>query len=392
MSRTSQQNDAFLDAARLCVVEHGLAGASLRLIAQKAGVSVGSLSYHLGDRAQLIDALLVHEAKALSARNTAWAARFTSLGRLDDRQLVDVISVWLDDQAFNYRHAAITCCELILDAARGASCATVLVDSGERLWQSILSGQSASDEAAKLIARYCIDELPFSILLGHDPDYRLLRAATISGLLKAGTTDNAKSDWHEQIVDRLGRRVHEITSGNGVLAKPQRASLAECIAALIEHDGLSGLTHRLVAQAAQIAPSSVAHHFPQQRDLVRGGIEAMYERMRRSLGSATGPTSESGTAVVLLTHEMALTALREADLVPFAIDMRRRRGENVREELARTVFPEHVLNSASIQALVMAMIGTAISLRAQGKHDGEAGISALNAYRYVAGGSLEQMA
>jgi AcrR family transcriptional regulator len=383
MPRSSLQSETLLDAARACIVDQGLGRASLRLIAQLADVSVGSLSYRLGDRAQLIEALRLREAEALAARNNEWVARIRALGRLDDRQLVHVVIAWLDDQAANHRPSAIACCELTLDAARGQSHAAGLIDTGEAFWREVLADRDDAADLGLLLARYCLDEVPFSLLLSHDTDYRLLRAATIEALIGGPIVGAAICDWHDGLVGRLGERVSAITDGTGLLAKPQKLMLAERIAELIEQEGLSVLTHRRVAQASGIAASSVAHHFPQQRDLVLGGIEALYARMRRSMGSASGETSASGAAVILLTHEMALAALRDPDLRPFAIDMRRRRGENVRQELSRTVLAGHILDGASVQALVMAMIGGTIGLRAAGRDDRVSGSAALAAYQSV---------
>ncbi len=388
MPRLPLQSEPLLDAARSCVVDHGLGGASLRLIAQRAGVSVGSLSYHLGDRAQLIEALRLHEAEALAIRNGEWLARMQALGALGDRQLVHAVITWLDDQAANHRSSAIACCELTLDAARGPASVAGLIDTGERFWRQILARRDDAAELGLLIARYCCDELPFSVLLAHDPDYRLLRAATVEALIGGTTGDGGTAAWHDLLVSRLGERVGAITDGTGLLVKPQKIMLAEHIAELIEHEGLSVLTHRRVAQVSEVAASSVAHYFPQQRDLVRGGIEAMYARMRRAMGAASGEATASGAAVILLTHEMALAALRDPDFQPFAIDMRRRRGENVRQELSRTVLAGQVLDGASVQALVMAMIGGMISLRAAGRDGRDASAATIAAYQSVHAGGL----
>jgi AcrR family transcriptional regulator len=366
---------------RKCVVENGINDASLRLIAVEAGVSVGSISHHFGDRSELIEAFQLLEFACLAERQQDWIARVRGLGVPDDERVRDLVAAWLDDEVLNHRHAAIACCELVLRSARALSGASDYLAQTETFWRAMLEGRSDAAELGMLLARYCTDELPFSILLGDDPDYRLLRAATFGALLSAQREAASEAKWHAMIVDRLGERVRAVTDGTGLLVKPQKAALAGRIADLIEHEGFSVLTHRRVAQLADVPVSSVAHHFPQQRDLVLGGIEAAYDRMRLSMRSANGQATASGAVVILLTHEMALAALRDADLRPFAIDMRRRRGENVREELSRSVLPGKVLGGDLTQALVMTMVGEMIGQRAAGRDELDASAPVIDAYR-----------
>lgn len=348
---------------------------SLRTVAEEAETSVGSISYRIGDRAALIAAVLDREIALMSAARREWHERVNRLEALRSEILPDLICEWLEQGAQIRRISAIVTCELALMASREPAALpaiNLLFDEAEGLWRDLLPMTPAGKDLAHLVSCYCMDEQVFSILLADETDYRLLRHSTIRGLLREAPSAGAVaataawSLWHMALVERLAipaGPAHEDDAG-----PPQgvKAELADQIANLIVSDGVGAPSHRAVAQIAGVATSNIQHHFPTQRDILFAGVEALYRRMRSDIRSskAVGP---SRIDIVRLTHECALTALRVPAFRPFAIDMRRRRAENVHVQVAEWMGLEPNSDRAKVQAFVVAAVGQGLRTAAMGR-------------------------
>lgn len=354
-----------VDAARAIVATRGLAGMSLRNVAEEAGTSVGSISYRIGDRAALVTAMLEREIELMAAMREEWPERLGSLDPVATGILPDVIGEWLDQQAGTSRTSAIVTCELTLLASREPAALpriATLLDAHEGLWRDILGRGDRGEvpqtqRLVNLIASYCRDELPFSILLKGETDYRLLRHSTIRGLLRDPATRPAPgtTPWHMALVDRLAVPAAAAHDDSARIPEGTKAVLADRIADLIADQGVSALSHRAVAQSAAVATSSVAHHFPTQRDILFAGVETLYRRMRSQIKA-----NVRNWDVARLTHECALQALVDPAVLPFAIDMRRRRAENVHARIAEWMEIAVDSDRARVQAMVMAQIGAGL--------------------------------
>jgi AcrR family transcriptional regulator len=69
--RGQATREQILDAAREAMCEHGYAGASMRAVADAAGVQLSLVHYHFGGKRQLLVALLEHENERLLERQRA---------------------------------------------------------------------------------------------------------------------------------------------------------------------------------------------------------------------------------------------------------------------------------------------------------------------------------
>ncbi|EJL31887.1 TetR/AcrR family transcriptional regulator [Novosphingobium sp. AP12] len=360
-SRQVPDNTFICDAARAVVAAKGFSGMSLRTVAEEAGTSVGSISYRIGDRAALIAAVLEREIAMMAATRAEWRERVEGIDPVAAGILPDLVCEWLDQGAGSRRTSAIVTCELILLASREPAALpwiAALIAEGEALWHDLLSASRQGERLAPFIASYCIDEQPFSILLASETDYRLLRHSTVRGMLRNGPVELGAGDWHMALVDRLAAPA---ALAHDAAAKPpegSRAMLADRVADLIAGQGVGALSHRTVAQAAGVATSSVAHHFPAHRDILFAGVETLYRRMRSEIRSSDAKVGNSD--VVRLTHECALTALADPAFRPFAIDMRRRRAENVHVQFAEWLGIPPGSDRARTQAVVMASIGAGL--------------------------------
>nr|WP_086493848.1 TetR family transcriptional regulator [Novosphingobium panipatense] len=364
---SSREITGIVDAARKVIATKGLSGMSLRTVAEEAGTSVGSISYRIGDRARLVEATLDREIGIMAEQRVQWRERLGPVDPLSTGILPDLVCEWLDQSAGPGRHSAIVTCELILLASREPATLpriAELLDEREGLWRDMLIGRPQADRLANRIASYCLDELPFSIVLAEETDYRLLRHSTIRGLLRDGNALPVPSatDWHMALVDRLAVPAAPAHDETAPVPEGTKGILADHIADLIADQGVGALSHRAVAQLAGVATSSVAHHFPGQRDILFAGVEALYRRMRSQIlaRDANLRTRE----IVRLTHECALQALTDPAVLPFAIDMRRRRAENVHLQFAEWLGIPPGSDRARVQAMVMGVIGASLRFMA----------------------------
>lgn len=369
--RNSPASVAIIDAARTVIAERGLGGMSLRVVAEQAAASVGSINYRIGDRAALVDAVTQREIDLLRSEREVWRARMEGTDPVAAGVLADLVCEWLDGGARQRRVSTIVTAELILKASRdiaAAPLAGALIAEQAALWRDILHASPHGEQLSDLISAYCRDEQPFSVLFVDMLDYRLLRHSTVRALLRDRTAP-ARPEWgvwHMGLVDRLAAPAAAALDASEPDPQGMRARLAEDIADLIISDGVDAVGHRSVAQAAGVAVSSVAHHYPTLRDLVFGGVEALYRRMRAELKQAAG-AAPSGSAVIRLTHETALAASRDEAFSPFAIDMRRRRAENVHQDVARALGIAPGADRALTQAVVVAAIGRHVGVLATGQ-------------------------
>lgn len=364
--QSSIDAEAIVDAARDLVAERGLAALSLRALAERAGTSVGSISYRIGDRAALVEAIAAREVELAERDLERFRRDMAGIDALASGCLADLVTAWLDDCALAGRTSAVVQGELLLKTQRepaGNGHVARLHALLQDRWGVAVADHPQAGPLAARIAGYCLDERPFSVLLAQEADYRLLRQSTLRALLRdldEGPPPGG-SRWHMALVERLAGPAR-IAIETGEPPQGNKAAIAEKIGDLILAQGIEGLSHRAVAREADAANSSVAHHFPAQRDLLLAGVEALYRRMRREIG--TDDDADTGYAVIVLTHEMALAASRDERFRPFAIDMRRRRAENVHAVISEQLTGRPDGDRAMTQAWTMAMIGHGFALAA----------------------------
>ncbi|MES2056399.1 MAG: TetR family transcriptional regulator [Pseudomonadota bacterium] len=367
----------FLNAARSRIAASGIRGLSLRSVAQDAGTSLGALNYSIGDKAALIAQLIDEERAERRAMHGIWLERTEELDLAVPETLSAIVAAYLDEAATMRRDAALTGCELLLEAGLDpASYPGIadLLDEEEGFWSTCLARDHGVRAQAfgQAIACYCRDELPFSIAAPHDPNYRLLRAATIdrlaAGLAGSGT---GLASHFETLVAACGSPQAMTPLTIDLPMGSKKAELARHIAGIITDRGVANVTHRLVAARAGVPNSSIAYHFRTRVDLLDAGMGALVLDMRQELSSGVDRdlSRRHGPAVIRATHSIALAAARDPALVPFALDMRRRRAENVRSLVGATIGGPAGLDDAATQAAILVMIGSSFAVQAHGGND-----------------------
>ena len=349
----------------------------MRTVAREAGGSVGSLSYRIGDKAALIARLIGKLREDRRQSMELWRPRTAPLDMAVPEVLAQMITAYLDEASTTWRETALVGCEILLDASTDpVSYPGIggLFDDEDDFWRGLLAagGVKAADILGCAIAAYCRDEMPFSIAIGANTDYRLLRAAT-SRRLAEGFAGHAKglSRSFEALVAACGNSAAGTPLPLDLPDGSKKAELAGYIADIMIEQGLANLSHRLVAARAGIPNSSVAHHFRTHDDLLQAGLGAQILRMRRELHSGATRHAEGrhGMALIRSTHAIALAAARDPVFRPFALDMRRRRAENVHATVSEAIAGADGLDRAAAQAAVIAIIGSGLAAMARGEAD-----------------------
>ncbi|MCG2842092.1 TetR/AcrR family transcriptional regulator [Sandaracinobacter sp. RS1-74] len=369
----------FTRAARSRIAAEGIRGLSLRTVAQEAGGSVGSLNYRIGDKAALVARLIDEERRERQRFHEGWLARARPLDLKGPQALATVVAAFLDEAATLRRESALAGCELLLEATidpKGYAGVAGLFDDEAQFWRELLKpGRGAQADVLGLaIAGYCRDELPFTIALPGHAGYRLLRAAILQRLAEglAGPATGLAAGF-EALVAACG-------DGNAAVPLPldlvhgsRKAELAGHIAALMAERGLAAISHRAVAARAGVANSSVAHHFRTRDELMYGGLGAQILQTRWELRSAGLKEAQGrhGMELIRATHMIALSAARDPLFQPFALDMRRRRAENVVDAVGKAIGGAGGLDRAAVQAATIAMIGSGLAALARGADGSE---------------------
>lgn len=269
---------ALMDAGRTLVAEGGLRALSLRSIASASGWTMGELGYRIGKKEQLIAWLVDAERETMLLADAAWLDRLSGPDEMDVPTLTAAMGGYLDDCATNRRAATIFWEEILLEAGLDSQLSPLVgpwIDERVAFWHVLLEGRHPqADILARTITCFVAEEQMYTLVLGQNPVYRLMRDIRIRRLcggLLAGP-DRQGAVLFENL---LGKFVPADSWGEAMTERAQ--AVARMTGKLLMERGLSAVTHRGVAAALGMSPSAVAHHFRTQMDLVRSGIEALYE-------------------------------------------------------------------------------------------------------------------
>ncbi|WP_047099808.1 TetR family transcriptional regulator [Sphingomonas sanxanigenens] len=358
------------------IAAQGMRGLSLRAVAERAGISLGSLNYQIGDRAALVEAVIADGCETLAAWHDGWLARLAGVALDEPAVLASIILAYLEDAAAQQPHLAISLAELLVWAGQqpgGVAGFAPVVAEHDRFWTAALGDHPDGARLAAAIGGYCRDEIVFTLALRHLPEYRLLRDATVARLAAGFAPTGPFRD--DALFDRLVAAAAGPAAGVSAapeLATEKRAAIAGWAADVIEAQGVAALTHRAVAAVGKVSASTIVHHFGPKDELLRAGLEAQYRRMTGAFAAAADhhrdvDAARSGRVVLWLTHIVALEAVRDPTFIPYAIDMRRRRSENVRAMISRAISGGPDLDRAAIQAAVIAALGVVLDDDALGR-------------------------
>lgn len=325
--------DAIVDAALDIIVGEGLSALTLRPLALKIGMSVSVISARMGSKERLIDRV-IEEAAARDARFFAhWLERATAVptGPRGRAMLTDLaFREWIGSG----RSQALLLIELVHDRALQPTASPLLdawLERAGAFWSTLVFG---SPTLADVALGYILDEAGFALGADTDASYTLLRLHCLhrfaDGLFPRAIDDDAAS-----AIPRLIAALEPRDQPTTDLDDPKRRHIADSAAQVIVSQGIDMVTHRSVAFAAGVPASTVVYHFGARGALVVAGLNAVIQRFHayrdRARAANVAPNDDSSARdLIKATSMIALASVREPSLVPHALDMRRRRGENIR--------------------------------------------------------------
>ncbi|MBB5606747.1 MULTISPECIES: TetR family transcriptional regulator [unclassified Janthinobacterium] len=369
---------ALLAAACSIAAAEGLAGLTLRPLAESLAVSVTVLSNHIGARADVITAI----CKAALAEElrlfTAWRRDLVTLEVLAPAVAADLAEIILEELAVRQRPLS----QLFVELAQASTwdetvhaAFTPWLQARRQFWHEF--GTRAALPAALLdsgwLAGYFIDELAYSVLLNHAPPYRLLRRLCLrrlfSGLSKR-PDESGDTALFSLVFDALEYQAGEpsVIQGADLSAGwPGRA--AHACAMQLSARGVSGLTHRAIAAEAGVPHTTLSYRFPTQHDLVIAGLEYIISHLLIAVDQAelsgkqlSSAGDQHGLDVGRATFAVAIAATRLPRLAPCAADMRRRRGINLVKLLPQLAPDASGLDWLAAQIMSIGLIGLANTL------------------------------
>lgn len=360
--------DAIVDAAIDTIVRSGLAGLTLRPLASRLGVSVAVISARMGTKEQLVDRV-VDLAAARDARFfDRWLALAAQVAPADAATRAAFTDLAFRDWMTAGGRQAIFLIELVHDRALHQASSPALehwLTRAGAFWSTLVFGTPA---LADLALGYVIDEAGFAMGAGDDQTYTLLRVLCLQRLANGiFAPDGVNGPEIERLIAVLERDDLAIATANATADDdPKRQRIADGAAQIIVSQGMQAATHRSVALAAGVPASTVVYHFGGRAALIVAGLHAVIARFHgtrdRARAEGTSPSDEAeARALVKATSMIALASAREPSLRPYAIDMRRRRGENIRaSDLASLGFgpvAEAGFDRAAAQVVSIALFG-----------------------------------
>ena len=359
--------EAIIDAAIDIVVDNGLSGLTLRPLASRLGVSVAVISARMGSKDGLIDRIVDLAAQRDQRFFARWSGLAADVGPEDTVARAAVADLAFRDWVSAGRRQAIVLVELVHHHALQRAPSPRLdrwLARASAFWSSLIFGSPVLAPALTDVALgYVLDEAGFALGAGDDPAYALLRVLCLQRLAGGGL---ARADGPGREIERLIPLLEPDDLPGGGPDDPKRRHIADSAAGIIVSQGMNAATHRSVALAAGVPASTVVYHFGGRAALLVAGLHAVIARFHgardRARAGAVAPGDDlEARDLVKATSMIALASLREPSLRPHALDMRRRRGENIRAaDLAALGFGPDAMSRfdrAAAQVISIALFG-----------------------------------
>ncbi|WP_343729240.1 hypothetical protein [Duganella sp.] len=364
-ARKTPSSDALLAVADRLVRIEGLAGLTLRPLAEALGVSVTVL----GSRAEMLEAICRAAAEQDASLLAAWQQTLDALpGSLSSAMAAQLAEAVLDDLVTRQRALSMLYLELLHAATWDEAAHTALQPWAARrraFWQGF--GQRAGLPPALLDGGwwngYIISELAYSMVLEADLSYRMLRRLCLQRLFAGGLgapDQPADAALHAALQRRMHADIDKAASGPEWSARAARACGIRLAA-----QGVGGLTHRAIAADIGIAPATLSYHYPTQRSLVVAGLESIIAHMLTAVDSASLAELErlraqdDGKKLDLARAAMAVAvaAARMPELAAHTADMRGRRGGHLAKVLQKYLPDTQGIDALCAQIISMGLTG-----------------------------------
>lgn len=357
------------------VAAYGLDGLTLRPLAEKAGMSLATVTNLVGQKAGLLR-VLADAANAVDSDVKAPFARLIARSApLTGSDLAELCDSILEAQVTRKPRVTVLLGEMLLAAGRNESIATALmpwIEDQTRFWMAVASCAAGRDPAvvAPALLGLAIDEMAHGSALNGLEPYRRLRRLVLRRLCEGPIVredDAVASALFDRCFEALGGVDDPIQIDKGArkLTDSKAERFAAAAAKILVDRGAGAVTHRSVAAAANTATSTLAYHYRTREDLIRGAMIQIIRQLKQSLNAVAPQESAhvgltSGYDITRSTFALALEASRNPLYLGTAADMRRKRGINYRAYLNQRLPDARRIDALGAQTLSIVAMGTAL--------------------------------
>jgi AcrR family transcriptional regulator len=370
--RKAPQADALLAAACAIVGREGLAGLTLRPLAEALGVSVTVLTTHHGARIDVVGAICDAACEQDALALAEWRKMLTTLGTLSQSLAADLAEAILEDLATRHRAVSLLYLELLHACTWDESLPPVFAawaSQRRAFWQEFAESAGV---APTLLAcgwwhGYVIAELGYSVALNTVSSYRMLRRLCLRRLFAGGMA--AAPDAEDAGVFALLLEQMQYAGGD-LSTTPARSSEWYALAARtcgmrLAAQGVGGLTHRAIAAEMGIPHTTLSYRFPTQHDLVIAGLESIIAHILSAVDSGSLEelqrlrTEGDGQKLDLAraNFAVAIAATRMPQLTAYTANMRSRRGNNLVKVFRKYMPDARGIDGLCAQVISMGLTG-----------------------------------
>ncbi|QQV76009.1 TetR/AcrR family transcriptional regulator [Sphingomonas aliaeris] len=366
----NSSHDRLIDAVIHAWERDGAAGVSARAIARDAAIPVSSIYHHFGD----MDGLLLRAGEVALGRATRWFdAQSHELAGMfgDPTAFAHLLSAVIDDWCERQRPLAYAWREiqsLAMRDPRHGGAAGAWWTMAFEFWRPVCD-------------RFGIGDLTGSVVLTFDEESslhlirwrRLIDRAALSELCGtwagwAGGRTGIDAPWRT-LAMREALAGQPVAPGQDAVTE----DIADAAARTVAQRGVSGLTHRAVAEEAGQTLGIVSNRFRSSADLLRAACYALYRQIVRPFGESdtpidliAGAQDRGGDDLALRAFfELTLAASREPALQPFAAQLRYLRGRTSIRHL-RAISPADREPSVADGALLSTLFSSQNRIRLAG--------------------------
>lgn len=361
------------------IAAHGLTELTLRPLAEKVGLSLTALTQRMGSKEQLVAQVVASAMGQDELFRARWLDHLRAMAPAVAGMRALLAATILDDWVVNHRSLVCLLIDLVQDAGLHDSRSPALerwLEAVGLFWAEVLFDDAEQAEAA---LGYVLDEAGFTLFAHANPAYRMLRALCLhrltGGLYPQPGEDVGKGPHLEHWIAALEpEQTYPDTPD-----RSKRGSIAAQAGRLIVTRGLEALTHRSAAAAAGVPASTVAYHFGTRDDLMVAALHAVVTNFRQGLAEnsdAPRPFHANFSLsrdLVRATSIIAIAAARHPGLAHHALDMRRRRGENINTQVLwdRGLPRDLIADRTTSQVASIALFGMRMVAMARGMDEHE---------------------
>ncbi|KQW91662.1 hypothetical protein ASC94_18020 [Massilia sp. Root418] len=373
-----------LDAACRIVLSEGLAGLTLRPLADTLGVSVTVLTTHYGARADIIAAICSAACAQDALQAERWRTTLAALRSMPPAMAADLAEAILEEQATQQRAVSLLYLELLHACTWDPSLQPAFAAwraQQRAFWDEFAhrAGLAPALLACGWWHGYVVAELAYSMALDAQPAYRMLRRLCLQRLFHGGAAsspDAADATLFALLFEQMQPGAEGSAARPGSARTPEWAARAARACGIrLAAQGVGGLTHRAIAAEIGVPHTTLSYRFPTQHELVMAGLESIAAHILTAVNADSLAdlqrlrTEGDGQKLDLAraNFAMAIAAARMPGLAAYTAGMRSRRGNNLVK-----VFGKYMPAAGGIDALCAQVVSMGLTGLTNTEPPGEA--------------------